>query len=154
MPRLPPRAAIATALLLAVSACARPSSAAAPVLIDDFEDVSRWSPHPADGVEMRLSAEGVPGARTLRIDFKFAGGAGYAVARRAVDLALPENYAFAFRIRAEAPANNLEFKLIDSTGANVWWCNQRDVEFPRAWQPQTIKSRHISFAWGPSVGGR
>jgi hypothetical protein len=102
---------------------------------------------------MKLSAEGAPGARALRFDFQFAGGGGYAVARREVDLALPENYAFTFRIRGEASPNNLEFKLIDSTGANVWWCNRRNVAFPRAWETFTIKRRQIEFAWGPAGGG-
>src|SRR5207249_5721865 len=86
--RAPPPAAIAAGLLLAWSAAA-PAAAAAgpaaarpatatpaagtPVLIDDFEDASRWSAHPADGVAMKLSAQGAPGARALRIDFGFAG---------------------------------------------------------------------------------
>jgi hypothetical protein len=122
---------------------------AAPVLVDDFRDVSAWSAHPADGVEMGLSGE--EGA--LRVDFDFKRGAGYAVIRREVDLRLPEHYAFAFRIRGEAPSNNLEFKLVDSTGTNVWWWNQRDFVFPKGWRTETIKRRQIQFAWGPAGGG-
>src|SRR5439155_15806144 len=171
--RAPPLAGMVAGLLLAWSAAA-PAAAAAgpaaatpaaatpatatpaagtPVLIDDFEDASRWSAHPADGVAMKLSAQGAPGARALRIDFRFAGGGGYAVARREIALTLPENYAFGFRIRGRAPANHLEFKLIDSTGANVWWCNRRNVVFPRRWQTVTTKRRQITFAWGPAGGG-
>jgi hypothetical protein len=153
MRHVPPLVGIAAGLLLASGIGARSSAAADPVLVDDFEDVSRWSAHPADGVELTLSADGAPGARALRLDFRFARGGGYAVARRAVDLSLPGNYAFSFRIRGEAPTNNLEFKLIDSTGQNVWWCNRRNVEFPRRWQTFTIKRRQIEFAWGPAGGG-
>ncbi|MEK7329166.1 MAG: coagulation factor 5/8 type domain-containing protein, partial [Candidatus Eisenbacteria bacterium] len=153
MPRAASPASIAAGLLLAWGAVARPSPAAGPVLVDDFEDVSRWSAHPADGVEMKLSDDGAPGARSLRIDFRFARGGGYAVARRAVDLTLPDNYAFSFRMRGEAPSNNIEFKLIDSTGENVWWCNRRNVEFPRRWETFAIKRRQIEFAWGPAGGG-
>jgi hypothetical protein len=151
--RSSPLAGIAAGLLLSWSTAAGPSAAAGPVLVDDFEDVSRWSAHPADGVEMKLSADGAPGAAALRIDFRFARGGGYAVARRAVDLTLPDNYAFSFRIRGEAPSNNFEFKLIDSTGENVWWCNRRNVEFPRRWETFTLKRRQIEFAWGPAGGG-
>jgi hypothetical protein len=146
-------ARVVAGLLLAWSPMVRPAACADPVRVDDFEDVSRWSAHPADGVEMKLSAEGEPGARALRIDFHFVRGGGYAVARRPVDLALPDNYAFWFRLRGEAPAENLEFKLIDSTGENVWWCNRRNFEFKPRWESLAIKRRQIEFAWGPAGGG-
>jgi hypothetical protein len=153
IPRAPDPARIVAGLLIAWGALAHVPAAAAPILVDDFEDVSRWSAHPADGVEMTLSADGPPGARALRIDFRFARGGGYAVARRAVSLDLPERYAFGFRVRGECSPNDLEFKLIDSTGANVWWCNRRAFEFPKAWRTLTTKRRQIQFAWGPSGGG-
>src|SRR5207244_8722058 len=56
-------------------------------------------------------------------------------------------------VRGNAPPNNLECKRIDSTGANVWWSNQRDFHFPAAWDSVTLKKRHIGFAWGPAGGG-
>jgi hypothetical protein len=102
---------------------------------------------------MKLAAEGAPGARALRFDFRFVKGGGYAVARRAVDLMLPENYAFVLRLRGNAPPENLELKLIDDTGENVWWCNRRDVQFPKTWQTLVTKKRQIPFAWGPKGGG-
>ncbi len=123
-----------------------------PLLLDDFEDVSGWSAHPADGVHLDLSADPGERGRGLRLDFAFTGG-GYAVARKAFDLNLPENYAISFRLRGEAPVNHLEFKLIDDTGENVWWFVQRDMEFPADWRLVTIKKRKISFAWGPAGGG-
>jgi hypothetical protein len=140
----------AACLLLVLAARAR---AAETIRIDDFEDVSAWSPHPADGVEMKLSADGAAGARALRFDFRFVKGGGYAVARRAVDLTLPANYAFVMRIRGDAPKENLELKLIDDTGENVWWCNRRDFDFPTKWQTLVTKKRQIGFAWGPIGGG-
>jgi len=42
----------------------------------------------------------------------------------------PANYEITFRLRAQAPVNNLELKLIDATGDNVWWLNRRDFTFP------------------------
>src|SRR5204862_2478366 len=65
----------------------------------------------------------------------------------------PGNYEFRFAIRGDCRPNDLEFKLIDSTGANVWWCNRRRFEFPRAWTPLGTRKRHIVFAWGPAGGG-
>jgi hypothetical protein len=130
-------------------ACA---DASTPVVVDDFEDVSGWFPHPADGVDLEIrSDEGFKG-RSMRLDFNFTGG-GYAVARKDVALDLPENYSLSFRIRGRAPVNHLEFKLIDDTGENVWWSVRRDVEFPEEWETFVVKKRHVSFAWGPLGGG-
>ena len=106
-------------------------------VVDDFESVEAWSTHPAEGVEMRLSSDAGAHGRALRIDVRFTRGSGYAVARRAVSLDLPERYAFGFRVRGECGPNDLEFKLIDSTGENVWWCNRRGFEFPREWRAIT-----------------
>lgn len=119
-------------------------------MIDDFaRGVAAWSAHPSDGVSLDIR----PDAGAMRLDFDFHGGAGYAIARRAVSLDLPANYEFAFRVRGEAPPENLEFKLIDSTGDNVWWLDRRDFVFPRDWRTLVTKKRHISFAWGPVGGG-
>ena len=122
------------------------------VVIDDFEGAPAWTAHPADGVALDLSVEAGPEGGALRLDFGFAGG-GYAIARREVDLALPENYAFRFRLRGRAPANHLEFKLVDAGGENVWWHVQRDVVWPDRWQTVSIRRRQISYAWGPQGGG-
>ena len=32
-----------------------------------------------------------------------------------------------FRLRGDLPPNNLEFKLVDESGENVWWVNRRRV---------------------------
>lgn len=121
--------------------------------LDDFEEVSGWKAVPSDGVSLKLSqAEGVSG-KALRLDFDFHGGAGYAVARKELPFKLPDNYEISFRLRGEAPVNNLEFKLIHPSGDNVWWVNRRNFEFPREWERVRIKKRHIQFAWGPLGGG-
>ena len=59
-----------------------------PLLLDDFEDVSGWSAHPADGVHLDLSADPGERGRGLRLDFAFTGG-GYAVARKAAPSSSP-----------------------------------------------------------------
>jgi hypothetical protein len=121
-------------------------------MIDDFEAESEWTTHPADGVQMRLSdGPGWEGS-ALRFDFSFTGG-GYAIARRELDLELPENWAIDFRLRGRGGPNHLELKLIDETGENVWWSVRRDLELPEEWTRLTTKKRHVEFAWGPAGGG-
>jgi hypothetical protein len=122
-------------------------------VLDGFEEVSGWKSVPSDGVSLKLSqAEGVSG-KALRLDFDFHGGAGYAVARKELPFTLPDNYEISFRLRGEAPVNNLEFKLVDASGDNVWWVNRRNFQFPREWTQVRLKKRHIQFAWGPLGGG-
>ena len=130
---------------------ALPSSAR---LLDGFESTAGWSAHPSDGVSLAISMDssGTHG-RAMRLDFDFHGHGGYAIARKKFDVALPENYAFSYRIRGQAPAENFEVKLIDSTGDNVWWNNAVNVHFPEEWTAVTLKKRHITFAWGPRGGG-
>ena len=137
----------ATALL--VIALASPLRAQDPRVIDDFSSLAAWTSVPSDGVSLQL----VPAAGAMRMDIDFHGGGGYAVARRAVNLEMPANYEITFRVRGTVPVNNLEFKLSDSTGENVWWENRRDFAFPRTWTTYRIKRRQIQFAWGPLGGG-
>ncbi|MGH9458271.1 MAG: discoidin domain-containing protein [Thermoanaerobaculia bacterium] len=89
----------------------------------------------------------------MRLDIDFQGHGGYAIARKEVDIELPENWEFTFRIRGDMPRNNLEFKLIDPSGENVWWSNQRMFEFTDEWRLVRLKKREIGFAWGPKGGG-
>jgi hypothetical protein len=122
--------------------------------LDVFEEVDQWKVHVSDGVDARIAkVEGLEGS-ALRLDVDFQRGAGFCVVRRELDLALPENYRFRFKIRGEAPNNNLEFKLVDPSGDNVWWVNQRGFSFPKEWTQITYKARKFQFAWGPSGGTR
>ncbi|MBI5837873.1 MAG: discoidin domain-containing protein [Candidatus Eisenbacteria bacterium] len=142
-------AMLAGAALALVSGPVRGAGA----VLDPFEDLSAWSAHPADGVELAIRPDtGVQG-RCMRLDFRFVKGGGYAIARRALALELPGNYAFSFRVRGACGPQTLEFKLVDSTGANVWWSTRRDFAFPSGWDSVVIRKRHIQFAWGPAGGG-
>ena len=138
-------------LLVAAPSLAAPPSA--PVVLDDFESSSAWSAVPASGVTMKLASEPGPRGNALRVDFDFHGGGGYAVLHRKLDLDLPANYRFEFQLRGETPPQNLELKLIDDSGENVWWCNQVGFEYPRTWTVGRVRKRQISFAWGPKGGG-
>ena len=118
-------------------------------LLDGFEDISVWPAMASESVSASShSVAGVTG-KAIRLDFDFNGASGYATIRRKLPLVLPENYEISFYVRADAPVNNLEFKLVDDSGDNVWWVNRANFEFPREWQQIRIKKRHIAFAWGP-----
>jgi hypothetical protein len=127
-------------------------SAPTTIVLDSFDSVSHWTTAPADGVEISVHPEsnGAHGG-AMRVDFDFHGHGGYAVIRRPLSLTLPPNYEISFAIRGDAPTNTLEFKMIDSTGENVWWSNNPNFQFPKDWQTITRKKRQISFAWGPTA---
>ncbi len=120
------------------------------IVLDAFESGSDWRLIAADGV--LIDTMRVPGrtGQALQIHFKFVAGAGYGGIQKQIDLNLPENYQFSFYLAGVAPNNNLEFKLLDATGDNVWWRNQRNFEFPQQWKKINIKQRQIEFAWGPT----
>jgi hypothetical protein len=136
----------------AATAAARTASEAAPVTIAACDSVEAWTAHPADGVEMTLGSDAGVRGRALRIDFRFTGG-GWAIARRAVDLELPDDYTLRFWLRGAAEVNTLELKLIDASGENVWWRVWRDVVWPADWRSFSARKRQIEFAWGPRGGG-
>jgi hypothetical protein len=138
------------------SAASAPAASVAAMqarVLDDFEALSGWTAHPSEGVELRISQDSGFAGRSMRLDFDFHGGTGYAIARRSIPIDLPANWEFAWRMRADAPVNDLEFKLIDPSGDNVWWMNRRRLEFPREWQRIRTQKRQVEFAWGPKGGG-
>lgn len=109
-----------------------------------------WTAAPAPGVFLRVS----PAAGdAVRLDFDFGGKAGWAAATRKVDLVLPERWEIRMRLRGESLPNDLELKLADPSGENVWWCRKRNATFPAAFEPLRVKQRQVEFAWGPAGGG-
>ena len=122
-------------------------------VVDSFDSVSHWSTNVAKGVELTVHPDSGRHGSGLRVDFDFHGGGGYALIHREVNLELPANYRFSFAVRGDAPTNTLEFKLVDPSGANVWWSNNRYFAFPREWQTVARTKRQICFAWGPLGDG-
>lgn len=132
---------------------AAPTSVSAPgaaVELDDFESLAAWEVETSDGVKASIApVEGVRG-RAMRLDFDFRNHGGHASARRALPLELPESYEISFQLRGEALPNDLQFKLVDASGDNVWWFRRADFVPPSAFQRFIIKKRQVEFAWGPS----
>jgi F5/8 type C domain len=123
--------------------------------LDDFERLGGWTTNASDGATVSVSQDPGYTGFSLRIDFDLPKDGGWIIVRRSVDLSMPENYAFSYRIRGQAPQNNFEFKLVDPTGKNVWWRVQRDFTFPSEWQLETIRKARIVVAWGsPPTPGK
>jgi hypothetical protein len=134
--------------------CSRPAAPdippAPPAPLDRFESVGSWAAGASDGVV--ASAASVPGVRdqALALRFDFQGHGGHAGVKRPLPVVLPQNYEISFFMRGEAPKNDLQFKLVDASGDNVWWFRQRGVSFSKDWQRVSFKRRQLEFAWGPT----
>jgi hypothetical protein len=139
-----------TACGCAGAAATDASETSAARVLDDFSDPAAWAAVASDGVRASVEPAAGPQGPALRLTFDLAGTAGYAIARRALPVDLPDNYELSFWLRADAPSNDWQVKLIDASGDNVWWFNRRNFDFPSAWQQVTIKRRQIEFAWGPT----
>ena len=113
---------------------------------------SDWQSTVSGNAELKLSLAAAGATPALRMDFDFKGGKGFVVARRACPRAMPTDYAVHFRLRGHGPVNNLELKLIDDTGQNVWRYVQTDLHLPSRWKRICVPSQQIDFAWGPSSG--
>lgn len=122
-----------------------------PRVLDDFDNIAPWQAVASDGVSAALRQVDGPEGRALCLDYDFHGVSGYAVARRTLPMTYPANYEYALQLRGSGPANNLEFKLADASGDNVWWVQRRDVVLPSQWTPTRLKQRQIAFAWGPTA---
>jgi hypothetical protein len=144
------RLVLALALAVAAPVAARGETVQPPVrILDTFDDLAPWTALASDGVQATVGPADGPHGRALRLDFDLAGTAGYALAQRALPLQLPARYELTFYLRADAPDNHFQLKLVDASGDNVWWVNRPDFRFPQQWQLVRVKSRHVEFAWGP-----
>lgn len=135
-------------------AIAAPPALPAPKVLDDFDDIAAWTLVLSDQVSGSLRpVSGAGGGRALCLDYDFHDVSGYVGIRRALNIEYPVNYRFGFQLRGESPGNDLQFKLIDASGDNVWWVNRPGYSFPKAWTPVEYRRRQIDKAWGPSPEG-
>jgi len=123
-------------------------NATAETRIDDFEQIVGWTTSASEGANVTITQDVGHSGMAMRVDFDMPRDGGWVIVRKEVDLTLPENYAFTFQLRGQAPRNNVEFKLVDPSGKSVWWRVQRDYAFPTEWQPVTIRKARIKLAWG------
>jgi hypothetical protein len=141
---------VATAALSA--SCVRPAASPdnAVTTIDDFESQEPWSASGSDGVAASAATIAGVSGEALRMSFDFQGHGGHAAVRRPLSLTLPQNYEISFFVRGDGPPNDLQFKLLDASGDNVWWFRWRNFKLDGAWQKVSFKMRQLEFAWGPT----
>lgn len=118
--------------------------------LDDFESAAAWTVVTSNQVSGELRGTDGAEGRALCLDYDFNGVSGYVGLQRDLPIEYPADYAFAFQLRGDSPANDLQFKLVDASGDNVWWVNKPRYVFPAQWTPVVYKRRHISRAWGPA----
>ncbi|QNQ09800.1 discoidin domain-containing protein [Sphingomonas alpina] len=113
--------------------------------------VGSWQAKASDGISATAST--VPGhdGKALRLDWDFAHVSGYAYVRRPLPITLPDNYAISLWVRWSGGTNNLEFKLVDESGENVWWVSRPDIKLKPGWQKLVFRKRDVEFAWGPAT---
>ena len=117
-------------------------------LLDGFEHVGEWKTIATEYSEASIRmAEGVKG-NALQLSYELR-TAGTANLHRALQLDLSNNFEIAFRLRGHAPQSTFEIRLVDESGANVWWKQFHDYEFPDDWTTVRIRRSDIHFAWGP-----
>jgi hypothetical protein len=122
-----------------------------PRILDDFSSSSTWRVVTSNQVTATLrQIEGTQG-KALCLDYDYHGVSGYAGIQRVLPLEYPQNYRFDFQLRGDSPANDLQFKITDASGDNVWWVNSPKYAFPKEWTPVRYKQRHIGKAWGPGA---
>jgi hypothetical protein len=127
------------------------AAAAGARTLDDFDSLAPWTTVTSTQVTATLHlAPGNGGGQSLCMDFDFHGVSGYVGIARALPLDYPADYAFAFDWRGVAPANDLQLKLVDASGDNVWWVQRPKQPVPGNWTHLRYRKRHVSRAWGPS----
>jgi hypothetical protein len=136
-------------LLTALWVLGSPAHARDTRLLDAFEDASPWQVVASNQVSGRLRMAAGSTDKALCLDYDFNGVSGYVGMQRELPLAYPADYEFSFDLRGDSPANDLQFKVVDGSGDNVWWVNKPRYAFPTQWTHVVYKKRHISRAWGP-----
>ncbi|WP_458232168.1 hypothetical protein, partial [Roseateles sp. P5_E8] len=87
---------------------------------------------------------------SLCLDYDFSGVSGYAVLRRELPLDWPTDFALTTQIKGTSKNNDIQIKLVDASGDNVWWVNRPSFALPETLTELSFKRRHIAFAWGPT----
>ena len=151
MPPMKPTFALRALLALCAGLSTHAAAQDAKIL-DSFDDIGPWKLVVSNQVSGSLRPVAGPnGGKALCLDYNFNGVSGYVGIRRDLPIQYPDNYQLGFNLRGDSPANDLQFKLIDASGDNVWWVNRPGFVFPKNWTPVNFRKRHISKAWGPGA---
>ncbi len=132
-------------LLIALTLVAQVASAA---VLDDMKDAIPWKATASDQVKASLRRDAQD--NSLCLDYDFGGVSGYAVLRRELPLDWPADFALTTQLKGKGGRNDVQIKLVDASGDNVWWINRPALALPDTLTEMRFKRRHIAFAWGPT----
>ena len=116
-------------------------------VLDDFKSAAAWKASASEQVGAKLHQE----AGQLCLDYDFHGVSGYAVMRRELPMDWPEDFALTLKLSGTGRANDVQLKLVDASGDNVWWARRNGYAPKAGGESWRIKRRHVSFAWGPQA---
>ncbi len=112
-----------------------------------------WRANAASGSRASVAVETAPAGPSLRFDFALAGHGAWAIARRELAFELPPAYVFVLRMRGAAAPAELQLKLVDASGGNVWWWRRKAFTPSPETQRIVLHRASLEFAWGPRSGG-
>ncbi len=121
-----------------------------PSLAGGFAAILAWQAI-APGTTRLSCQAGVNDSLALAFDL---GSGGFVIARRKLPLALPEDFSFSLRVRAEGAPVILEFKLVDERLGNVWRYRDDHRVFPGIWTSLVITAAELAYAWGARQAAR
>jgi F5/8 type C domain len=139
---------MAQRLLTAAAVCAATHAAHSATLLDDFKNVTPWKASASDQVRATLRVDAGDGS--LCLDYDFNGVSGYAVMQRELPVDWPAHFDLRLRFKGSGAVNDLQMKLVDASGDNVWWINRPAFVLPTQLTEMKLRRRHIDFAWGPT----
>ena len=142
---------VLSGFLLATNLTIRVADASQSRTLDDFRHPELWHAEGTDDISTSLRPIADNHGSGLCLDFNFNGVSGGATLRRALPITFPANYALSFDLRGAMPANDLQVKLIDASGDNVWWYRREGFQPSATWQTISADKRDIESAWGPAT---
>jgi hypothetical protein len=116
----------------------------------DAGDLAGWTSSAAPGSSAQLSVDGA----ALRLDFSLSGHGNWVIARRERVATLPAHYVGVLEVRGTGSGPlELQVKLVDPSGANVWWWRRRGFTPGPNIDRLVLRKAGLEFAWGPVSGG-
>lgn len=119
-------------------------------VLDDFSRPSAWKAEGTDDIDTRLRVADGKSGKAICLDFDFHGVSGAATLKRALPMDWPDNFAVSFDVRGAMPSNDLQVKLADASGDNVWWYRREALQPAAEWQSMEFRRSQVEFAWGPT----
>lgn len=122
-------------------------------VLADLAAPDGWSGVAPGDAELSINPDRIDERPALRLAYDFHGGGGFVVARKALALTLPEDFAVELDLCGIGPPNTLEVKLVDPSNANVWRYTAPSLALDQGLRTLRIPGDAIDFAWGPAGGG-